>query len=539
MQIVPVEPRAQVFPLSLSLFLCGVLTMGIFSVSPAFGEEQSADAPVPRLRVAAERFGILPEKVMKGNTALLTKEATIAGPLKVTVTLLDDGQTRLCVIHLDWVKVPRNASQLLRRTLGAAIDLPPEQVLFFASHNHSDVSMVTAESGGFEWGMPPYQGPEATLNDIGQELLNKLLVSVRRLKQNLQPATVWWAVGQEDRITYNRKGRRADGSTFLMREEDRVLQGGDYRGDIDTQAPVVVFKDLHDKPIVAWVQFTGHPVTSFHPEHPVVHGDYPQVACDVLGRHLGGDREIPVGFFQGCAGDVNSKEMFRGGVKRAVEFGEMLGESYLAELPSLKRSSRDGLDFAEIIAELPLAELPDEKTLVRELAEIDDFIRRARAGDENTTSCVGLNFPHDLSPAYRAGLVERIRYWTAWALEQRQTGTFERLPGVLPLNVWTFRVGDVGFVGMPCEPFQGIGREVREESPLPLTIPCGYSNYTIGYVPDSANVGDREYMSSFHRYTASPDKAIRPRPPYARPGGSVMAQDAVKALKEMIEKEKR
>ena len=40
------------------------------------------------------------------------------------------------------------------------------------------------------------------------------------------------AVGRERRISYNRKGRRADGTTYFMREEDRLLLGRDFCGDI-------------------------------------------------------------------------------------------------------------------------------------------------------------------------------------------------------------------------------------------------------------------------------------------------------------------
>lgn len=199
----------------------------------------------------------------------------------------------------------------------------------------------------------------------------------------------------------------------------------------------------------------------------------------------------------------------------------------------LIQSKRDGFQFEETTADLPLAELPDEDVLVAELAEINDFIVRARTGDNDTVSCVGLNFPRDLSPAYRAGLVERIRYWTEWALEQRRNGTHVNLPKIMPIDVWVFRVGDVGIMGIPCEPFQGIGRELRAASELPLTIPCGYTNYSLGYIPDGQNVGDREYMSSFHRYTASPDKSSRPRPPYAPPGGSVIAEKAARILNSM------
>jgi hypothetical protein len=59
-----------------------------------------------------------------------------------------------------------------------------------------------------------------------------------------------------------------------------------------------------------------------------------------------------------------------------------------------------------------------------------------------------------------------------------------------------------------------------------LTIACAYANLTHGYIPDGPNVGDREYMSSFHRYT-------RFRPPFARPAGDAMALRGVEALERM------
>ncbi|MEX1039115.1 MAG: hypothetical protein WDZ51_00690 [Pirellulaceae bacterium] len=513
---------------------CSVWIGALLAVFIWCGQAESADKSSPQLQVAAARFGITPSKVIKTNTAKLAKEARIAGPLKTTVTLLDDGKAMVCCICCDWVKIPRNAMQLFRRALAIELAIPEDQVIFFASHNHSDTSLILDESGGFEWGLPPYEGPPAQLNEIGHELLDHLLASVKTLKSDLQPATIWWSVGNEDRITYNRKGRRADGSTFLMREEDRIQQGTDFRGDIDTQAPVIVFKNERGEPIVAWVQFTGHPVTSFSPEEPVVFGDYPAIACDYLGKKLGdGENEVPVAFFQGCAGDVNSKEMFRGGVKRAIEFGEMLGQSYVAALPNLKKSERGDLDFAFSVAKLPLAELPSEEALRRDLAEIEDFIRRARNGDENALHCVGLNFPRDLSPEYRAGLVDRVRMWTEWALEIRQSGGDDPLPEHLPVSLWIVRVGDIGLAGMPLEPFQGIGRQIRRDAELPLVLTCGYANYTMGYIPDGPNVNDREYMSSFHRYSASENKSIRPRPPLKVPGGDVIAQETVRILNQM------
>jgi len=335
--------------------------------------------------------------------------------------------------------------------------------------------------------------------------------------------TVCWTVGHEDRFTYNRKGRRADGSTYFMREEDRAAVAKDFKGDIDTQAPVVVFKNEAGRVVAALCQFTGHPVTSYHPEKPVVFGDWPQVAADMLSKHLDRNGETPVGFLQGCAGDVNSKEMFSGGVRRATEFGQMLADSYLKALPELRSSQRDGMDLAVEMVPVPLAPLPPREVLQAELEEMDAFLRRANAGDEDTRTCVGLNFPRALSPLYRGRLIDPPRAWNVWALDLHDKGLAGSVPKYLELEVAVIRVGDVGIVGLPCEPFQGIGRLMRSGSPLPLCIPCGYANVSYGYITDGPNTGDREYMSSFYRYT-------KYRPPFAKPAGDVLAQRAIEVF---------
>lgn len=489
----------------------------------------------PALRVASARFEIFPNvsplAPVNGPRGDAPPEPVVHGPLKTTLTLLEEGPVRICLVTCD-TNIAHNVGRLLRRELGRELGIPAAQVLIFMSHNHSDFAL--ARNASRAYGLPPILDPEAELLPVGERYLERLLQTARELATRLEAVTVWWSVGHEDRITYNRKGRRADGSTFFMREEDRLLQGADYRGDVETDAPVVVFKNVSGDSVAALVQFTGHPVTSFNPESPVVYGEWPQVASDHLATRLAlGGAPVPVGFLQGCAGDVNSKEMFRGGVERAATFGRMLGEAYVHAVPDLVRSTRDGLAFAHAVVELPLAALPPEKELVRELAEIDAFVARALSGDGDTLSCLGLNFPRDLSPRFRAGLVNQIRPWTEWALEQHRSGAVADLPRTMSLELWVLRVGDVGIVGMPCEPFQGIGRQIRASSPLPLTIPCGYANYSVGYITDGPNTGDREYMSSFYRYSATTRSYSSPRPPLAKPGGDVIAHEAVKLLEKM------
>ena len=476
----------------------------------------------PRLRVAALGFEITPAQDAETDGRTGARAGKVVGPLKTTVMLFEDGSSRLCLVTTHFgPSVPVNVSELFRETIAEVLQLPKSHVLIFTSHNHSSVSF--AANGILVYGSYGQDVPQAQLLPIGEEFLATLCSHAKRLPEMLQPVTVWWAEGQEGRITYNRKGRRTDGTTYLMREQDRALLQTDYSGDIDTQAPVVVFKDTAGQTIAALAQFTGHPVTSYHPEEPVVFGEWPQVACDVLAEHIGEQNAVPVGFLQGCAGDVSSKEMFSGGVERSSEFGQMLGQSYIDALDKLQPSRRDGLGFAVETVNVPLAALPTSEVLIAELEEMDDFIQRAKSGDESTLSCVGLNFPRALSPVYRSRLVELVRPWNVWALERHKEGRADSVPKHQEMEISVIRIGDVGIVGLPCEPFQGIGRQIRRGSPLPLSIPCGYTNVSHGYITDGDNTGDQEYMSSHYRYT-------RFRPPLKKPAGDVLAEQAVRAL---------
>lgn len=509
-------------------------TMALSTMAPAtlsqvaLGNEKST----PLLEVAAICFGTEPQvgDSTRGHTD--SKVSEVVEPLKTTVTLLKNGDLSVCIVATSMYSGDIRVNHYLQDVVAKELGIPRERVMFMSSHNHSVPKMMKHSDFSF-----PYSNDNELRNKtpqeiqfypFGEKLISQLKDAAKRLPQMLQPVTVWYAEGSEGRITYNRKGRRADGTTYFMREEDRQLVGKDFNGDIDRQAPVVLFKNQNGQVIAGLVQFTGHPVTSYHPEKLIICGDWPQTATDMLAQKLGeGSQPVPIGFLQGCAGDVNSKGMLcDGGVKRARKQGRMLGESYIKALKDLKPSTRSGMSYATEIVHVPLAPLPSEEELKSEIKEMKDFIRRAEAGDEDTLACVGLNFPRALSPKYRAALIKLSLPWNQWALKRHQTGQADTVAKSLDMPIYVLRLGDVGIIGMSCEPFLGIGRQIRQLSPLPLTIPCGYTNGSHGYITDSSNTGDHEYMSSFYRYTKF-------RPPLKKPAGDVLADRAAEILKQM------
>jgi hypothetical protein len=369
---------------------------------------------------------------------------------------------------------------------------------------------------------------EDQLTDEGKDLVKGVLDVAARLPPAAVSVRLAWSVGHERRISYNRKGRRADGSPYYIREEDRGVLGTDFNGDIDDDAPVLAFLGEDGKPIALLVQFTAHPVTAFHPEEPSTFGDYPQVACDDLSEYWGG---VPVGFLQGCAAEINSKGLLANipaqeKVADATRYGHLLGQTYIGACRNLQFSQREDLDISWRRVALSFDDIPSVESLQDDLSEMEDFLRRCANGDENTLTCCGLNFPSTLSPPFRAKLIEPCLRWTLWALSLHNDDRAGQVLSEVEVEIGVFRIGDVGIVGLPLEPFLGIGRQIRAGSALPLTIPCGYMNDNIGYVPDSPNLGDRDYSSSFYRYTNG-------FLPFAPPGGDLLAQAAVEELERM------
>lgn len=503
-------------------FLARALAAGASLLSVpllAVAGESPAKARTP-LRAAAVTFAVTPAVGVEAPSRTPQKIVAVIGDLKTTLVLFDQGDSQLCFVTssfpLNEPVINASCRQLVAKELG----LDPAQVVANTSHNHTIAQITLREPES--WGRPGVEPAPANANALGWEFMTKLRTAAASLRGRSAPVTVEWGVAKEERVTYNRRGRRADGRTYFIREEDRVLLDPSYRGTIDPDATVTVLRGANGKTVAALAFFTGHPVTAYNPERMISFGQWSQIACDRLSAHLGG---VPVAFFQGCCGDINSKYLLTGTVEQAIEQGEFLGESFIAATKALRPSKRTDLQWTRAAVVIPQSGLPPLADLERDLASINDFIRRGRAGDENTLECVGMNFPKALTPPYRATLVEMVRPWYVWAVDQRRSGLADSLVRGHPIQIVVARIGDVGYVGLPFEPFVNIGLRIKREAALPVVMPSGYTDGSHGYIPDASACNDREYMSGFFRYMPM-------RLPYTAPGGEAVAEVAVPILAE-------
>ncbi len=485
------------------------------------------------MKVAAETFALTPRVGREGRSLTAAKVERVFSSLKTTLTLIEAEGERLCIISSHFMTHHYRISNPLRLRVAQALGLPMERVLSFSSHNHCAVKLVERQYAFGENERDLWLSDDE-LSEDGRVLLAHAEAVAGRLSERLEEVEPRWGLGHERRITHNRKGHRADGSTYLMREADRLALGDDFHGDIDDDAAVVAFVGREDgRPRCFLTYFTGHPVTAFDPEHPVVFGEYSQVACDVLSEAFEG---AAVGFLQGCAGDVNAKGLLaqkpiEASIADATHYGRCLGQTWIDAAARATPFTSDQLSVTSRVVDLPFAGVPPVEELDEQIADMRRFLDRCAANDPDTQTCQGLNFPTNMSPRYRGVLVNPLLRWAEWARGFHAEGRMGEAPTHVGVEMAAVRLGDVGLVGMCCEPFDAIGRQIKGRSPLPLTLPCGYMHDTcLGYIPDSGNNGDREYMSAFYRYTTT-------LLPYAQPAGDRLAQVGVAMLEQMVAEE--
>ncbi|HLT34238.1 MAG TPA: hypothetical protein VKZ98_10645 [Aquaticitalea sp.] len=501
------------------------------------------DAQSTNLQVAAQTFSIHPKV---GSPASHSRSGNmieeVYGDLKSTIILFRDGDNTFCLFTSTLGIARGSIHDFCVKEISNRLNIPIEAISLNSSHNHT-IPIVDIR----DVQMPDKTSPQYLSWELGREFRNGFINALENLEAQLKDVTVEWGVAEENRITYNRKGYRLDGQSYFIREEDRLeIEGEGYHGVIDPDAAVVLFKDMTGKPVTAISFFTGHPVAAYNPEKMISFGQFPQIGSDMLSDHLGG---IPVAFVQGCGGNINSKHMLTGTIDQAMDLGKKLGESFIVASQRLKPSKRTGLEWSREIVNIPLDELPSLESLEKDLVTIDDFISRGKNGDENTMECVGLNFPKELTPPYRARLIELVRPWYVWAIEQHQSHNWRNLPEFLPISIVVARFGDVGFVGMPYEVFVETGLKIKKYADLPYVLTCGYTDGSYGYIPNASGVNDMEYMSSNYRYRGSygvfPDwkgkkddvpneiySAYEFTPPYKAPAGDACADAAILKLAE-------
>ncbi|HJN15719.1 MAG TPA: hypothetical protein QGH10_09525 [Armatimonadota bacterium] len=70
-------------------------------------------------------------------------------------------------------------------------------------------------------------------------------------------------------------------------------------------------------------------------------------------------------------------------------------------------------------------------------------------------------------------------------------------PDGYPTEIWAMRVGDLGLVALPGEPFAEIGLQIKQRSPFTQTMVVSCANGLSAYMPTDDGYTEGAYEPSF------------------------------------------
>jgi hypothetical protein len=377
------------------------------------------------------------------------------------VVFEDDRGVKAALLALDLCMVDRKNVELIRRVVGASSRVPPENVLVHATHTHSGPAPVARFLFGLDYA--PFVG-------AAEEFLMRAAMAVADAERDLAEGSLAVGYSQEDRVSFNRRLRRLDGSTQMNWEAlapgfDPTKVAGCW-GPTDPRVAAVAIQ-REDRAVAAMVNFGLHPAI-LAGDNWLYSADYPGALAEGLARIQG--EPFTTLFLNGCCGNVNHvdyRDASQGrGFGMVQRVGYMLAAAATEALRG--RTAVAGQQVAVCRRKVTLDRMPISAEEKRRCEKVlADLAAQPIKGQVD-------------------GLPEGHFADTRLAMHRVQDQPDE-------VEVFALRVGDLAIVGLPGEIFCELGLEIRRRSPAPHTLVVELSNDAIGYIPTGESFGHGGY----------------------------------------------
>lgn len=354
---------------------------------------------------------------------------------RVNVFEYDDGlsKRRVLIAQGDIIWWGSERMERIRATVGERFGIGPADLILSAQHTHG--GPMTSNEFCDIVGVSDL--------DYIDFLDESLFRGIETAIANLEPVTVERGKG-ECRIGINRR-KIVSGNMTMAPNHDGLL---------DPEVNVIRFCDTNGTAKAVFIHYTCHPTTT---NSNYVTSEYPGVAAERLEATIGCG--AVVSFLQGCTGDIrpalHREGRFYPGNETDVQ---RLGRALADEVERVLNSPMSAVDLApvsgrRIVVQLPFQKLPTD-------AEID--ARIAQGGVHAEWGHKLQSNPHKLRP---------------------------HIPFELTLLTLA---NELSFLAMDGEVVLEYGVYAKQLS-QGGTLPLGYSNGMIGYVPTAGQIAEGGY----------------------------------------------
>ena len=372
--------------------------------------------------------------------------------------VLDNGEARVAIVVCDLLGASREVYDEARRLVTAETGLPGGHLLMSSTHTHSATSALGTNR--FRVNTP--------LDDYQQFVARRIADGVRRAINNLAPARIGWATGNEPNHVFNRRWflkpgtmpMNPFGSTndLVKMNPGRALPSLDKpSGPTDPEVALLSVQSPEGKPIAVLANYSLHYVGGVPGGH--ISADYFALFCDRLQQLLGADRQRP-GFVamlaNGTSGNINNIDFSKPGV-REEPYAKM--KIVADDVAAVAFKALQGIryhDWVPLKGELRELDLGTRRVTPEQLSRAREVLARPKT-------------------VPRPATLEEI-------YAERTLGMAE-YPATLKIPVQAMRVGDVGLTGIPCETFVETGLELKARNPFKPSFTHSIANGYFGYLP--------------------------------------------------------
>ena len=393
----------------------------------------------------------------------------ILDDLEATALAVELDGKAVILISLDHLHIKQGLATELRGMIAKATGVEADAVFIHCTHTHT--------------------GPH--LSDETDEELNKrhtdfvitrVIDAATFAMADLKPAKMGFGIGQAPGVAFVRRFRMKDGS---VRTNPGVNNPDIVHpiGDIDERVSVVRF-DREGAESLVLVNFGNHP--------DVVGGckisaDWPGLTRRTVEKAIDNTKCI---FFNGAQGDINHVNVH----PKAGDLNDMFidfddvsrgyGHSkYIARVVTggvLQAYDKvEYVDVENIDFMVKRIELPSQMPTADEIPEAIRINDLHEAGRDSELPYEGMMLTTVVADAAR-----KIRLMNG--------------PETFGMPLSGIKIGPVALIGIPGEPFNGIGKAIKDTEGYGLIIPCCLTNGGEGYFPmqDAYDEGGYEARSS-------------------------------------------
>jgi hypothetical protein len=373
--------------------------------------------------------------------------------LTATALVIGDSQRCVAFVALDLMYNDSEFTRNVRQLAAAQTDLHPETICVNFSHSHN------APTAGLIIGAGD-RNP-AYLVFAARQAADAIVAAWR----SPQPALLSVGHGKLSGMTFNR-----------TREN----------GPVDETVSVLRADSTDGRPLAIAVNFHSHCTAHMETDLRAISRDWPGEVVDQIEATLPG---VTAFYLQGTCGDVNFRREFNG-TGRRFEPAKAITRVALEALDHTRVVEQPGVSFVSRTVSLPTRRWTREEVL----RDREEGLHRLKTGDTtgwlDGVARVCVNQPERLPLRYGGSLEKAVAAVSRFAVEwtDQILPDLENRADSLECEVQAIRIGDVWFAANPSELFTTLGLEVRRRWPHDDLFMLGYSNGSIGYLPDAFEI---------------------------------------------------